>query len=114
LGLVQVALVEQVSLLIQMVILDLPAEILPLAPSLLRLEAGTDLVAPQQAERLGLLSWHQTQAEPQQQMVAQVELGCRSQRILLQCAVVLEEVLEEGSAPQMQHFKAEQEDVQVF
>jgi hypothetical protein len=45
--LAQVALVEQVSLLIQMAILDLQVEALPSARSLLRLEVELDLVEPQ-------------------------------------------------------------------
>jgi hypothetical protein len=55
LGLVQAELVEQVSLLMQMAILDLPVEALPSARSLLRLEVELDLVEPQQLEQRDLL-----------------------------------------------------------
>ena len=105
---------EQVSLLIQMAILDLQVEALPSARSLLRLEVELDLVEPQQVEQRGLLSWHQTQVVPQPQMAALAGLGCQSQHTLQPCVEVLAGVLEEVLVSQMQHFKAAQEDVLAF
>jgi hypothetical protein len=114
LGLVQAVLVEEVSLLTPMAIPDLPAATLLLARSLLRLAAELDLAELQQVERRDLLSLHQTQVVPQQQMAVRVELGCRSQRMPLQCVVALEVVLVEDSVPQMQHFKVVQEGALVL
>jgi hypothetical protein len=114
LELAQAELEEQVLLLMLTETPDYPEQALPLELFLLHLAAEPDLVGLQPAEQQGLLSWHQTRGEPQQQMAVLVELGCRSQRILQQCAEALVEALVEELAPQMPHFKVEQEGVRVL